>query len=411
MRPYLWYNHSTPIIIQAHVFDNGCKNSRSGSFAQSLNYEWSFEHQQAFEEVMLPALDVPRWEGLVSELRTQWPNALDKWTGEGTPWLAALAPGVEVRLHELGKTLQFRDLRMWEPEFDEAPSTRPVTLNDPRVEGLERLPSHSRATYIASRGMVQLYSKRFPDVYWKPMTCPICLDLFWPDVLSSIDIARAGLPRYCPKCVNMIRRDVWGLGQIDEAHLRPMLITIVQSFYEMTGIFPFQKIKSMPIGEFQVAERDKLARLLMLVPSPDVAEHFFGSWQKYLNEAGLLDEAPRKGHSGYVTIAADGHLALSIGERIICDWLHSHGIEHEKEPHYPTHPELNPGGKLRADWLIGDCWVEFAGRMNNPTYAAKIGKKQELAQGLGLRHLVLLPPEVNRLEAIATEHWAWPSRG
>ena len=61
---------------------------------------------------------------------------------------------------------------------------------------------------------------------------------------------------------------------------------------------------------------------------------------------------------------------------------------------------FRPGGLLRADWLIGDCWVELAGRMSDAKYAEKMALKQDLAQQLGLRHLVLLPLEVKRLSLI-----------
>jgi hypothetical protein len=147
--------------------------------------------------------------------------------------------------------------------------------------------------------------------------------------------------------------------------------------------------------------------MLLLMPTADTAKATFGSWREYLHAAGLLDQAPRKGHSGYVTVANDGHIALSIGERIICDWLHSRGIAHEKEPKYPVHPELNADGRLRGDWLINDCWVEFAGRMDDPKYAKQMERKQRLAKACGLRHLVLLPVELRQLDAIAESHWRY----
>jgi len=45
--------------------------------------------------------------------------------------------------------------------------------------------------------------------------------------------------------------------------------------------------------------------------------------------------------------------------------------------------------------------------MPDPSYAKKMAAKQELAQACGVRHLVLLPAEVRRLEPIAAEHWGW----
>jgi hypothetical protein len=47
--------------------------------------------------------------------------------------------------------------------------------------------------------------------------------------------------------------------------------------------------------------------------------------------------------------------------------------------------------------------------MDDTKYAANMARKQQLAKECGLRHLVLLPAEVQRLEGIATENWGYTS--
>jgi hypothetical protein len=405
--PDHWSNHVCPVILDGIIVDDGCQLRRSGPLGGGLRYEWSPAHQRSFEDLVAPRLDIARWDGLVDIMRSHWCNSAAPWGETNQPWLDLLAPGLHNDLHELGKTREFRMLRLL--PLDDMRSGPAAHVNDPRAVRERPVVSRDRRFWMSMRGMAEWYSHRYEDIPWTAQICVICGQDFWPQALSELDLGRAGLPRYCSPCVTLMRWDVWALGYWTADQLKPMLVNIAERFYEMTGVFPHQNISSTPIGELPAAHRDMWARLLLIMPHPETVKRLFGTWREFLHAAGMLDQAPRKGWSGYVTIAADGHIALSIGERIICDWLNSHGINHEKEPKYPTHPLLNPEGKLRADWLIGDCWVEFAGRMDDTKYAANMARKQQLAKECGLRHLVLLPAEVQRLEGIATENWGYTS--
>jgi hypothetical protein len=44
---------------------------------------------------------------------------------------------------------------------------------------------------------------------------------------------------------------------------------------------------------------------------------------------------------------------------------------------------------MRADFKVKDLWVELAGMLNLPEYAARIEKKKQLAKVLGLNLLIL----------------------
>ncbi len=430
LHPYLFSDNTCAIIRGDVVVDNGCPLEPNGSLIFGLGYEWGPTQQRIFEDTIGPHLDTGRWDGIVSEFRTHWANTCSVWGDATIHWLEALAPGVRPVLHQLGKTVEFRDLRSLRhergtPEIlvnnvgivsttsfqaEEIRSsiyTRPVTIGDERLTVEPRERSQYRAELIAARGMTEWFSHRHTVEQWTPQTCVICEEFFWPNALNDTDIRRTGRPRYCHLCSAMMRRDPWALRRLTDKSLRPILITIAQRFLELTGMFPHSKIRDTSIGGLPEDQRDTFARLLMLIPRSELVIRLFGSWSHYLNAAGLLEKADRKGYSGYITIANDGHIALSIGERIICDWLHARGIGHEKEPVYPHHPELNPNKKLRGDWLIGDCWVELAGYMDDAKYANQMLRKQELARACGLRHLLLLPAELGRLDAIAREHWGW----
>ena len=411
---YGWYDNTSPLIRGGEVVTNGCPLERERGLALGLFYEWGPEQQDAFVQTMGPHLDLVRWDGVVAELGTHWVNSAPQW-GEGAiRELEALAPGMQPVLHDLGKTSLFRGLRQYPLGMYDAvlapgersPLEVPIRIGDSRVRDQAPERSEYRSARIAARGMAEWFSRRYDAVpMWSAQECVVCGLEYWPQALDASDLARIGSPRYCHLCVAMTRRDPWALHPPREDDLRRTLIDIIHAFLDITGVFPFQGVTAAPIAGLPDTERDMMVRMLLVMPTMDTVKPLFGSWREFLNVAGMLDQAPRKGLSGYITVANDGHVTLSIGERIVCDWLLAHGIAHEKEPIYPTHPVLNAEGKLRADWLIGDCWVELAGRMEDAKYAANMLRKQQLARECGLRHLVLLPAEIHNLSAIAIKHW------
>ena len=135
------------------------------------------------------------------------------------------------------------------------------------------------------------------------------------------------------------------------------------------------------------------------MPDLHTVNELFGSWAKYLAFAGVLEKS-RSGQSGYRSFATDGHLCLSVGERQICEFLYQNGIQHEREPIFPQDDEFNKNGLKRADFVIGETFVELAGRMSQETYAAGIKEKISLAQKLGFQLLVVTPKELPDLEKV-----------
>ena len=93
----------------------------------------------------------------------------------------------------------------------------------------------------------------------------------------------------------------------------------------------------------------------------------------------------KSGRGGYQSIATDGHLCLSLGERAICEYLSKNDLTHDKEPMYPYHEVLNPNNLLRGDFLVNGTIIEFAGMMSNPDYALRMETKQKLAKTLKLK--------------------------
>jgi hypothetical protein len=104
----------------------------------------------------------------------------------------------------------------------------------------------------------------------------------------------------------------------------------------------------------------------------------------------------------------DGHVCLSLAEKIIDDWLYQHGIAHEREPHYPQHESFNPRGLLRADWRIGPIMVEYFGLVGDPHYDAKMTRKIALAQETGIKLISIFQHNLVQLDTLFHDEFNSP---
>jgi len=89
----------------------------------------------------------------------------------------------------------------------------------------------------------------------------------------------------------------------------------------------------------------------------------------------------------------------SLDEQHIDNWFAAHGIAHEREPTYPAHPELNHSGRRRADWRVGDSFIEYFGLVGDPKYEKKMDEKILLAQRLGVNLIALYPSDLVQLSS------------
>lgn len=139
------------------------------------------------------------------------------------------------------------------------------------------------------------------------------------------------------------------------------------------------------------------------------------AWTLLLEAAGFAENGLRTGR-GTLIRSRDGHLCLSMREKAVCDFLHLHGVAHEREPQYPLDPEYNSSGLRRADWKLADgTLVELWGLPNDPQYAAKMEQKRLLAARQGLRLVELDDTNLPKLPTIfaawidpgAVTGWTW----
>jgi predicted GNAT family acetyltransferase len=83
-----------------------------------------------------------------------------------------------------------------------------------------------------------------------------------------------------------------------------------------------------------------------------------------------------KGGKRYV--CQDGHEARSVYEMRVDDWLHAHGIAHSLEPHYPW------DRRYKADFLVGDTYIEVWGVSDNDAYARRKRMKISRCEDAGI---------------------------
>jgi hypothetical protein len=222
-------------------------------------------------------------------------------------------------------------------------------------------------------------------------------------------------PEYCDFCLGMITHqestDFFQYG-FSESEIKKNMVFGVKNYFDTFGYIPksgqnraktiLKLLSDLGIG----IDLNKVLKTIALLPPKDLTIKYFKTWSHLLAEAELL-ELTNRGKGGYRSIATDGHICLSLGERAICEFLSRSKIEHSKEPMYPKHRTYNPNGLLRADFEISGIFIEFAGMMENPDYAKRMKNKELLARSKKVPWFKLEAAEVSdlmRLEAFIKEH-------
>ena len=131
----------------------------------------------------------------------------------------------------------------------------------------------------------------------------------------------------------------------------------------------------------------ELLKTLNRKPTVKRIKAVFGSWFNALVEAGVLQDGARQNSRGIQTIAKDGHNCFSLGERTIDDFLYNRGIAHQREPKYPD-------SNYRADFLVGNIFIEYFGLAGNPEYDKKTKDKKKICRKHGVNLISLYPKDL-----------------
>lgn len=254
-----------------------------------------------------------------------------------------------------------------------------------------QLAAHWSAGYVFTRMRRRIRWERFPL-----RNCTLCGTRMRHSVDQSfVSDQRYGLeapPRWCRSCA----------GRLVGTTPRGEVEAALQAYVAATGVVPVNQEMVRYIPNNRPGQvRDVMAAVRTTVQHQGkLSEIGLWPWGKALVAAGVVDGFVQT-NRGLQSESKDGHWCLSIFERQVDDFLTIHGIEHEHEPRWPKHSDLNPRGLKRADWRLHDgTMVEAAGMLDDPKYAAQLGQKRALAIALDINLLVLTPEMVLTLEQV-----------
>lgn len=236
----------------------------------------------------------------------------------------------------------------------------------------------------------------------KPATkvCRNCGEEFLESsIRASISIQANYNTIFCSNCYDKVLSGGINVPTKQSAKPPSEMLTILREFCEAIKFIPSSSFMAQP-KFFSLIEDDQVRAINIFLDMPLYKFYVneFGSWFKALIQAGILDDGTQRLFFGTRCLAIDGHECASIAEKTIDDWMTNQNINHEKEPLYPYDQELNPGSKLRADWLVDNMLIEYAGLMNRKEYSEKMSRKELLANKHGLELIILTAEDLLKLD-------------
>lgn len=232
------------------------------------------------------------------------------------------------------------------------------------------------------------------------LNCLQCKRRFRQDEVGASTARKFGKVsdiRYCQACSSAAFA---GGRDLDDLKLSDADIADwIRDVATLTGLIPPQNFFSS--GDFLGTVSGDVAQAQLLGlgarrPTARRIKDSFGSWLNALVMSGVLPDGAHHTPRGIRSVAADGHVCLSLPERTIDDWLSAYGVDHEKEPRYPE-------SNYRGDFRVEGSFIEFFGLVGNPDYDARIREKRELAEQHGIDLIEVYPKDM--LKWGATQKW------
>ena len=242
-------------------------------------------------------------------------------------------------------------------------------LEDPICQS--RVWYNALMNFAAARGSQQ----GFTTAIRKPrrLDCLCCGKKFREDALPWALVERLSIEEldFCPPCLSACVLQHSGSPTMPAAGVARYLRKLAKLL---------EAIPSQGFGErrgdllaLPRERRPELIRHLRRKPSVRRVKQCYRTWLRALIRSGVLADGTRKTARGIQTLARDGHVCRSLGEKVIDDFLHAAGIKHEREPRYPN-------TLYRADFRVGECWVEYFGLAGDEKYDARMALKQRLCK-------------------------------
>lgn len=231
---------------------------------------------------------------------------------------------------------------------------------------------------------------RIREPQWK--VCPLCEEKFIEDSLPHPLVKRFGIDKldFCSPC---LRDTVLRSG--NDVAARDEIVSYLRNLTEALQQIPHQGFGEGVDDFHGMDSNQRLAALQVLRRKPSVqrVKELFGSWLQALIESQILNDDARRMGLGVQCLAKDGHVCLSLGEKTIDDYLHKHGIFHEKEPAYPE-------GSYRADFAVSGAFIEYLGLKGKPEYDRKTEEKQRICRRHGMRLILISPRDLVSLDKV-----------
>ena len=217
-------------------------------------------------------------------------------------------------------------------------------------------------------------------------TCAVCQKRFSEGLIPASVIRHLGIDRIdvCLKCIS-------GFGQNSgrDDISREGIIKYIQDLTSALQAIPPQNFGETLSSLTHLTTKERAAILKLNSGKPTIrrVKAVFGSWLNALIEGGVLEDGTRPTSRGVHSIAKDGHVCLSLGEKTIDDFLCLSGIPHDKEPRYPE-------GNYRADFKVGDTFIEYFGLAGEAEYDAKTKEKIRICQRHGITLIAIYPQDL-----------------
>lgn len=250
---------------------------------------------------------------------------------------------------------------------------------------------------------------------WDPprqVTCILCARGYGVEWVANAHLRRGIDYRFCPHCALAVYPGMDDAARAEASKLtNDEFAERLHRLSKVIGSVPGVDLWTDPsIHGFTNIQKVRLVACLMITPHVDMYFERFGRpWTRVLMATSVI-EGGRITSRGTMSVANDGHLCRSVGERLIDDFFTEVGIAHETEPDWPAHPTYNPSGRKRADWLLVDgTYVEYAGLAGDKAYDRKMEGKVAMARELGIDLEVVFPRDLRNLRARFARHLEPPS--
>ena len=180
------------------------------------------------------------------------------------------------------------------------------------------------------------------------------------------------------------------------------LAKLIPTFIDCCGFIPSSSISPINYSFTSRLSEVSWSKSILAYAKMGGIDHVkkkFNSWFEALAKTKALPNGVLVTKRGVRCMANDGHECHSLDEQRIDNWLCAHDLSHEREPYYPIHPILNPKGSRRADWKVGDTFIEYFGLIGDKNYEKKMDEKILLAAHSKLKLISILPSDIEKLDS------------